>query len=157
MPGRRLDRLVRDERLVRAEVAVLEPPERPLPIGQDVEELRRVRDAGLGQAVTGVGAARIDRVELRDRHVLHERERRAAGFDQSTFRWNMFSASNGAWSPASSSIEPTTYSGLPAGGSSGRRGPQATAVPDQILRLVSSNRTICVFGSPATSCCRLIA
>src|SRR4051794_41806756 len=40
----------------------------------------------------------------------------AAGFVQLTFAWNTFSASNGAWSPTSSSIEPTKYSGLPAGG-----------------------------------------
>src|SRR5262249_29644095 len=40
----------------------------------------------------------------------------AAGLLQSTFAWKTFSPSNGAWLRASSSIEPTKYSGLPAGG-----------------------------------------
>ena len=50
--GPRLDRLVRHERLVGLEVPVGEPEGRPLPVGEDVEELRRVRDPRLRQAIT---------------------------------------------------------------------------------------------------------
>src|SRR3954454_12670779 len=70
----RFDRLVGHERLMRTEVAVLQPPQRPLPRRQDVEELVGVRDARLREAVTRRRRAREDCVVRGDRHRLDEPE-----------------------------------------------------------------------------------
>src|SRR4029077_13046170 len=51
--GRCLDQLVGHQRLVSTEVPISEPKGRPLAVRQDVEELRRVNDSGLRQAVAG--------------------------------------------------------------------------------------------------------
>ena len=72
-----LDRLVRDQRLVALEVAVREPERRPLPVGEDVEVLRRIRDARLWQAVTRPRRAREDRVEGGRRQLRLQCQRRA--------------------------------------------------------------------------------
>ena len=107
-PGRRLDRLVRDQRLVVLEVAVGEPAGRPLPVGEDVEVLVRVRDARLRQAVTRGRRAREDRVERRPSAAASSSVSEAVGVERHfTSRSQMFSASNVAPYGAPSSCVPT--------------------------------------------------
>src|SRR5262245_36564610 len=72
--GHGLDRLVGHHRLGGAEVSVRQSERWPLPVGQDVQELCRVGDAGLWQAVPRAETtdAREYRVEWRHRKLRLE-------------------------------------------------------------------------------------